>query len=290
MSGRILIVDDVPTNRALLKAKLSTAYFDVTTVDSGSNVLEFASRDEPDLILIDLTMADNCGYRLCRRLKRSPDTSHIPVVMITALDKTEQREKGLEAGADDFLSKPFDDLTFVARVRSLMRLKIMYDEMHLRDDTSRELGLNSFLADAPDASEGAGSVLIAGPDLTVGMAWKEALAQNKDLNVEVATHEAQTIEMAKIMGPDLIIIDQALCEAAEDISIISALKAAKNTRQSAVIFVGNAGDEPLAAAALDLGATDYIVAPFDPNELAVRVRSQLRRKQYSDRLSPLQCR
>jgi len=101
-----------------------------------------AQSDQPDLILIDVTMPEHSGYDLCRSLKADPDTFHIPVVMITAAKMMEQRILGLEAGADDFLSKPFDDLTLVARVRSLMRVKITYDEMRLRDDTSRELGLH----------------------------------------------------------------------------------------------------------------------------------------------------
>jgi len=284
MSGRILIVDDVPTNRALLKAKLATAYFDVTTIESGPDVQKQAEQLQPDLILIDLTMPEHCGYELCRQIKAKPDTFHIPVVMITAADKTDQRVKGLEAGADDFLSKPFDDRTLVARVRSLMRLKIMFDEMRLRDDTSRELGLNSFLQDAPRTEEMSGTVLIAGPDKASSQDWRNSLSQHTELKVDLAMGEAQTIDAARRANPDLVIVHQTLADGADGIAVLSTLRTSKNTRQSAVIFVVEPGQEALAASALDLGATDYMVAPFDENELMVRVRSQLRRKQYTDRL------
>ena len=284
MSGRILIVDDVPTNRALLKAKLSAAYFDITTVSNGPSIPALAIEHQPDLILIDLTMPDRCGYQLCRDLKSSPQTFHIPVVMITAAEKTEQRVEGLKAGADDFLSKPFDDCTLIARVRNLMRLKIMFDEMHLRDDTSRELGLDSFLRDASSLDNVAGTILIAGPDAAAAKNWTETLSQIPTFSVYQASDEAETMGQAKVLGPDLLIVHQNQSDGSSGISVLAALRTAKNTRQAAIIFVVEQGQEELAASALDLGATDYLVTPFEPNELMVRVRSQLRRKQYSDRL------
>jgi len=284
MSGRILIVDDVPTNRALLKAKLSTAYFDVTTIDSDQDIVAMAQSDQPDLILIDVTMPEHSGYDLCRSLKADPDTFHIPVVMITAAKMMEQRILGLEAGADDFLSKPFDDLTLVARVRSLMRVKITYDEMRLRDDTSRELGLHSFLQEPPTFEDVSGTVLVSIADGNSNTDWQSIISANAGISLHVAVGEAATIEAADEIAPDLLIIHHPLSQAGIGFKVLSTLRSAKNTRQASIIFVVESGEEEKAANALDLGANDYVSAPFDPNELMVRVRSQLRRKRYSDRL------
>lgn len=284
MSGRILIVDDVPTNRALLKAKLSTAYFDVITIDSSADAVQVAETEQPDLILIDVTMPEHSGYGLCERLKSAPNTFHIPVVMITASAVTEQRIKGLEVGADDFLSKPFDDLTLIARVRSLMRFKIMFDEMRLRDDTSRELGLDCFLQEAPSIEDVAGSVLISGSCKEQIAQLQNVLSQNIDMDLTMSSGEAETIEAARKNSPDLVIIHQNFVDKDAGYRILSALRTTKTTRQSAIIFVVERNQEAVAASALDLGANDYLVAPIDSNELMVRVRSQLRRKRYSDRL------
>src|ERR687892_711000 len=113
MSARVLVVDDIPANVKLLEARLSAEYFDV-----------------------------------CGRLKSNPATHHIPVVMVTALDQPSDRVKGLQAGADDFLTKPVSDVALIARVRSLARLKMMTDELRMRAVTSRDIGIESPERDA----------------------------------------------------------------------------------------------------------------------------------------------
>src|SRR2546429_7421150 len=141
MSARILVVDDVPANVKLLEARLSAEYFDVLTASSGAEALQICSRAECDIVLLDVMMPDLDGFEVCRRLKADPATHHIPVVMVTALDQPSDRVRGLEAGADDFLTKPVSDIALVARVRSLARLKMVTDELRVRATTSREIGL-----------------------------------------------------------------------------------------------------------------------------------------------------
>src|ERR1700727_4107935 len=143
MTARVLVVDDVPTNVKLLEARLSAEYFDVVTAMSGKEALAICERAECDLVLLDVMMPDMDGFEVCRRLKSNPVTQHIPVVMITALDQSSDRVRGLEAGADDFLTKPTSDLVLIARVRSLVRLKMMTDELRMRAVTSREIGLEN---------------------------------------------------------------------------------------------------------------------------------------------------
>src|SRR6202051_3696260 len=127
MTARVLVVDDVAANVRLLEARLSAEYFDVVTAMSGKDALAICERAECDLVLLDVMMPDLDGFEVCRRLKANPTTHHIPVVMVTALDQPSDRVKGLEAGADDFLTKPVTDVALVSRVRSLARLKMVTD-------------------------------------------------------------------------------------------------------------------------------------------------------------------
>ena len=160
MTARVLVVDDVPANVKLLEARLSAEYFDVVTAMSGSEALAICERAECDIVLLDVMMPDMDGFEVCRRLKANRSTHHIPVVMVTALDQPSDRVRGLDAGADDFLTKPVSDVALIARVRSLSRLKMMTDELRMRALTSREIGIqdpeNQAIADAGRA----GRVLI----------------------------------------------------------------------------------------------------------------------------------
>src|SRR6266576_5300237 len=143
MTARVLVVDDVPANVKLLEARLSAEYFDVVTAMNGAEALAICERAECDIVLLDVMMPDMDGFEVCRRLKAGLTTHHIPVVMVTALDQPSDRVKGLESGADDFLTKPVSDIALIARVRSLARLKMMTDELRMRAVTSREIGIES---------------------------------------------------------------------------------------------------------------------------------------------------
>src|ERR1700683_4524812 len=109
MSGRVLVVDDVPSNVKLLQAELEAEYFEVISAFSGQDCLIKVAEHDPDIVLLDVMMPDMDGMEVCRRIKSDPKTAHLPVVMVTALDQPADRVTGLEAGADDFLTKPVDD-------------------------------------------------------------------------------------------------------------------------------------------------------------------------------------
>ena len=119
MSARILVVDDLAPNLHLLKVKLQAEYYDVVTARSGYEALDIAGKEKLDLILMDAMMPGMNGFEACEKLKQNPKTWHIPVIMVTALEETKDRIAGLEAGADDFITKPIDDFNLMARVKSL---------------------------------------------------------------------------------------------------------------------------------------------------------------------------
>ncbi len=284
MPGRILVVDDVATNRLILKAKLSTAYYDVLEADCGLKALEVVQRELPDIILLDVMMPDLDGFEVCKRLKLNPETSHIPVVMVTAMGSSDERIQGLNAGADDFLTKPINDLALFARVRNLMRVKMMFDELRMRDSTSREMGLNDFLESLDNSADEPETVMLAPPSCEVGLDWKNSILETLDIQVIGTGSEREALNLSSLELPDAYVVSQEMMEQGDGLRLVSALRSQPETRQAAILFVVGDGKIETAARGLDLGASDYIMAPFDPNELVVRLRSQLRRKKYSDRL------
>ncbi len=127
--AKILVVDDTPQNVKLLADLLSVKGYAVLTARSGREALEIVDKERPDLVLLDVVMPEMSGYEVCRKIRDNPATTILPVVMVTALDPAQERVKGLEAGADDFLTKPINQAELLARVRSLLRIKALYDQL-----------------------------------------------------------------------------------------------------------------------------------------------------------------
>jgi class 3 adenylate cyclase len=127
--ARILVVDDTPLNVKLLADLLRVKGFEVSTAASGQEALDRITAERPDLVLLDVMMPEMSGYEVCTRLRANPETARLPVVMVTSLDAVPERVKGIEAGADDFLSKPVNQPELLARVRSLLRIKELDDAL-----------------------------------------------------------------------------------------------------------------------------------------------------------------
>src|SRR5690606_591153 len=158
MTARILVVDDVPANVKLLEARLLAEYYEVLVARDGAEALETCENGKVDVVLLDVMMPGMDGFEVCRRLKADPATQHIPVVMVTALDQVADRVRGLEVGADDFLTKPVNDLQLMTRVKSLVRLKNLTDELRLRASTTRSIGIEELLSRRSVATEAPASV------------------------------------------------------------------------------------------------------------------------------------
>ncbi|MFQ5622398.1 MAG: PleD family two-component system response regulator [Paracoccaceae bacterium] len=288
MTGRILVVDDVATNRLVLKSKLASAYYDVLLAENGTEGLQIAAATLPDLILLDVMMPDIDGYTVCRTLKGDPLTEHIPVVIVTAIGSTEERIKGLEAGADDFLGKPINDVALFARVRNLMRVKMLVDELRMRDETNRELGYYDLSraagGDFPDDDLHEPEILLVPGSDQQGANWQRYLRELLRASVDVAGNEPEAMRKAFDTAPDVVLVSQRLPGGGDGLRLVSRLRARPETRQSAIILVLQAHDTGAAAKALDMGASDYLASPHEGLEMLARVRLQLRRKRYSDRL------
>jgi two-component system cell cycle response regulator len=281
MSARVLVVDDVPANVKLLEARLSAEYFDVTTAMSGAQALAMCERAECDIVLLDVMMPDMDGFEVCRQLKNSPNTHHIPVVMVTALDQPSDRVRGVEAGADDFLTKPVSDVALIARVRSLTRLKMMTDELRMRAVTSREIGLQNPEREAIAEAGRNGRILLVDDRPTARERVAEPLS--KEHAVEIQNSPSEALFRAADGNYDLLIVSLGL-ENFDGLRLCSQVRSLDRTRNVPILAIAEAENNTRLVRALEIGVNDYITRPIDKNELLARVRTQIRRKRYTERL------
>lgn len=285
MSGRILLVDDIAANRVMIRAKLASAYYEVLVADTAVEARKMVIDEQPSVVMINVTMPTLDAFDLCHTLKSDWETALTPVIMITSVDDTEDRLRALEVGADDFLVKPIHDLALFARVRNLMRMKFVTDELQLRAETTRDLGLESSPRRIDDmVLTSAHSVLIAAPDAATGAAWTATVREKLAVQAEFETTEQGVADRIAGGVPDAFVVHQTLADGGDGLRLVSAIARRQPTRHSALLFLLSDGDMRNAAHALDLGAWDYTLLHDDTTELVVRLRSQLRRKLYSDRL------
>lgn len=135
---RILIVEDDPANVDLMKAQLHGEGYSVDSAGDGEEALLHVAQNRPDLVLLDIMIPKKSGFEVCKKIKKTEETRSIPVIMVTALKDMESRVKGIAVGADDFLSRPVDKSELVARVRSMLRIKQLHDELAREFRNSRK--------------------------------------------------------------------------------------------------------------------------------------------------------
>lgn len=281
MSGKILIVDDNPLNVKLLAARLTREYYAVVTAGNGAEMLAVAQQELPDLILLDVMMPEMDGYEACRRLRADPRIKHIPVVMVTALSDTEDRIKGLEAGAQDFLSKPIHDVALFARVRSLLRLKLVMDEWRMRHSTSSSFGVNvGKFDDAVDLNKPF-ILLVMDNQLECDHIAKALQPIGARVRQVTNTENAKLATNDKSF--DLVICSLALRED-DGLRICPELRGQEKTRHVPILLLGDQSDYDRVARGLDLGANDYLLQPIDDVELMTRVINQVRYHRSYERL------
>jgi two-component system cell cycle response regulator len=280
MTARILIVDDVPANTRLLEAKLAAEYYQVGSARDGAEALTIARDWQPDLILLDVMMPGMDGYECCRVLKEDAITLHIPIVMVTALGEPGERLRGLEAGADDFLTKPVDYDTLMARVRSLVRLKRLLDEWRARGDTARALGLGTDRVLIPSIT--GARVLVVDDWEQSALSIQAALADDGVMPT-YAHNGAEAVRLANTLNFDLLVVNLSLADE-DPLKLVSILRASDVTHETPLLLVGEPGEKDRILRGFELGANDWLVQPIDPHELRARARNQIRRKFYQDRL------
>jgi two-component system cell cycle response regulator len=280
MTARVLVVDDVELNVKLLEAKLASEYFEVLSADNGPRALDIADTELPDIILLDVMMPRMDGFEVGRRLKASTRTADIPVVMVTALSDVADRLRGLEAGADDFLTKPVSDIALFARVRSLVRLKRMMDELRLREEVCGRFSSSETAADLAEEVSAARILLIDEQGFaasriidTLSPVCASVVRASSCAEAQDLLDDSVELVIASLSMPD-----------GDPLRLVSQWRAKESSRQLPVLLMADDGELPRLAKGLDLGANDYLVRPVDRNELLARVRTQLRRKRLQERL------
>ncbi|MCR6646022.1 MAG: PleD family two-component system response regulator [Terricaulis sp.] len=279
MSARILVVDDLEANRRLLEAKLTAEYYEVLLASRGEEAVQRAKREKPDLILLDVMMPGGIdGFEACRRLKAQAETRHIPVVICTTLDDQSSRVRGLQAGAEDFVTKPIDDVHLMARVKNLLALKVVTDELRAREASGRKLGVieEELRPDPLDQHR-----LVSGNVLVVDDNPNQVGRIKAALGIE---HRVAVMGQSEPLGsPDLVVV-AVTAKAFDGFRVIARMRSGEPTRHLPILAVVDADDRARALRALELGAHDIITRPLDEDELIARARTLMRRKRYMDAL------
>ncbi len=279
MTARVLVVDDILANVRLLEAKLTSEYFDVHTTTNGMDALEAIISFNPDIILLDVMMPGIDGIEVCKRIKSNPKSQHIPVIMVTALDQPEDRVQGLEAGADDFITKPINDAALFCRLKSLVRLKMLIDELRGRDPATLLDGRNESI-DLAEVETNA-NVLIVDNRGIVADRIKKSLSELHKL--VILKDPAEAINLNLETEFDLVIVSLDLLDH-DGLRLCSQLRSFERTRQLPLLIVVDPEDGARLMRALDMGVNDYLHRPVDKLELRARVNTQIKRKRYTDRL------
>ena len=282
MTARVLVVDDIEANVKLLQARLMAEYFEVVTASNGPDAIKLCREGACDIVLLDVMMPGMDGYEVCRRLKADPLTMQLPIIMVTALDQPSDRLAGLEAGADDFLTKPAGDLALITRVKSLARMKMVTDELQLRVTSGRELGLEQVSDRERESIDGLdGRILIINDKPSANERLIKYLS--REHSVEVVTDAQDALFQAAENNYDLAIVSLAM-ESFDGLRLCSQLRSLDRTRMLPILLVAGIDDDAKLITGIDLGVNDYITTPIDSAELNARVRTQVKRKRLNDRL------
>jgi two-component system, cell cycle response regulator len=274
MSRRILIVDDVATNRIILKVKLTAACYVPLLAADGAEALVLARQEPPDLVLLDYAMPDMDGIAVCRALRADPATAEVPIIMFTASGDDSARIAALQAGADDFLTKPIDDAVLMARIRNLLRT---------RDRMGDRVALDGFgFADAAEGFERPARIALIAGRAETAMRWRKVLEPHLRTPVTILSREA-ALE-APGPCPDLYILAHDLDGAGSGLHLMSDLRSRPESRDAAICVVLSQDSPATAATALDLGADDVLRDGFDGAETALRANTLVLRKRRADRL------
>ncbi len=279
---KVLIVDDDPLNVKLLASMISGNNYDVLKAYDGEEALNVISREHPDLILLDIMMPKIDGYRVLEILKSSANTRDIPVILITALNSVEDKVRGMEAGADEFLNKPVNKFELHARVKSLLRLKEYQEQLSTHANTESSF-LRHTSEDEPVRHLDKPCILLV-EDNEKDAFLIRSILNNQQYTFINATTGEEALEVMKHNPIDLILLD-VLLPNMNGFEVCSRLKEVDSTKNIQILMITCLDDLSSKIKGIDSGADDYLVKPLNRQELEVRVKALIRKKEYLDKLS-----
>lgn len=277
--GRVLVIDDQPANVKIIAKRLSVSGYEVLTATNGMDGIRLARESAPDVILLDIMMPEMDGYEVIKRLKQEPETSGVSIVLLTSLDGTEDKVRGLDAGADDFLTKPVNQIELVARIRSLTKLKRLHEEIRKAGDLTPPLPED----DGKGKTEDKKSIFIVEDDEMMLAQFKRILDNTGEYRTLTAKNASDALDILNKTIPDLILLDIML----PDMNGIELLKKIKEYHPSAnipIIIISAIADIETKVKGIESGADDYLVKPVDRFEMLARIRANLRKSEAQRRL------
>lgn len=279
MIGKILIVDDVSTNRIVFKVKLTAAGYYTLMAADGESGMRIALAERPDIILLDLFLPDRSGIEVLKSLKKNPQTRRIPVVMISSEADAAMRLEALRCGAEDFMARPIDDQTLQARLRGILRAREAPAGIEASEQHLQALGL----AEPAQPFAMPGQIALVMPRGEKSLRLKRDLAaMGQDRFVLMAPDEVHATPTEP--GPDVYMIHADLGGPGGGLRVMSELLSRSNTRYAAFCIFAPDAAQVLAATAFDLGANDVVDDAMPSAELALRLHGLVTRKREGDRM------
>ncbi|MBN9888328.1 diguanylate cyclase [Salipiger abyssi] len=278
MTGRILIADGVPTNRILLRVALNTAFYSVSQAGTGAEALVAVRRDPPHLVIASTELPDMSAEDFCTRLRALPGAAGTQVILVHPDPDRAQRLRALAAGADDAIARPVGEQVLLARIRNLLRARLAEDELQLRDDTRRALGLSE--PPAGWQSPARVAVVPVDPDLNL---YEGLAALRRGLPDKFDPIPPEEVLRAD-PAPEVFVIVDTGAAPSSGLNLLTQLRASPARRHSAIIYITGRDAVQLGISALDLGANDLLENGFDAEELVLRLPRQIARKRTADRL------
>ncbi len=274
-NGRVLIVDDEPSVTTVLSAQLRNAGWEPRAAGSAEEALKMVREDPVDVILMDVLMPGMSGYEATRRLKQDPETASIPVIMLTGLSGIEDKLNGLNAGADEFLSKPVAMAELIVRLRNMVRLRRFEHDLRSRSQDPAPQSAAAGAARPP-------RVLILGS----GPARDESLSGLvEEMGYCAEIQEAAGLDLARGRegAASLIVLDESLF-GAEGLRIVGRLRSTDSTSRTPVVVIGGREDAEGRIRFLSAGVEEVLAAPMDPRELQARLGRLLRQREHLEQL------
>jgi len=283
MFGKILIVDDSLLQIKILEKKLVSEYYNVVTANSGEEALEKLETEKPDLIMLDVMMGGINGFETCKKIKSNLKTFHVPVLIITSLIDEESKIQGLEAGADDILTKPIDDIALFARVNSLLRLKMMAEQWIMQETELKDRDIDSNHLDIYFGKKCKYSHVMVYASCDKESYELAKPLKEKGYKVAYTKSDSDAEYFVKERDLDLIIISLSI-GIDKALRFSSGLRSVERTKKTPILIIGNEDDEAAFIKALEIGCNDYISRPFDNHEYLARVYIQLKKNKYQQQL------
>jgi two-component system, cell cycle response regulator len=279
---KILIVDDDLLNLKLLSSILAAGAYETITAMEGRTAVEKTRTEHPDLILMDIMMPVMNGYEATEILKQDPDTKDIPIIMVTALDGTEEKLKGLEAGADEFLNKPVNAAELMARAKSLLRLKLYQEQLKSRSDSEESLVSESRGKVSNQKAVNLPTILVV-EDEDKDVRLIQNYLQGEAYQIMVAKSGEETLSRVLKENIDLVLLDIML-PGIDGFQVVERLREMEGGKNLQIVALTNLQDMESKIKGIELGADDYLVKPINKHELRVRIRSLVKKKAYLDSL------